>query len=89
MDPTISTLKQAVVQAENAMKAKKLNGFGLLKDRFHSLIQTLDDHKYMFAIIPQGDRYVSLFTGVVSFIAKVSGLSRPDLASHLNHTMEM
>ncbi|EGO55982.1 hypothetical protein NEUTE1DRAFT_86754 [Neurospora tetrasperma FGSC 2508] len=70
--PTISTLKQAVVQAENTMKAKKLNGFGLLKDRFHSLIQTLDDHKYMFAIIPQGDRYVSLFTGVVSFIAKAS-----------------
>lgn len=72
------------MQAENTMKAKKLKGFGMLKERFHSLIQTLDDHKYMFAIIPQGDRYVSLFTGVVSFITKVSGILQPDLPSHLS-----
>ena len=34
-------------------------------------LSTIDDHSYLFAVIPSGDKYLSLFTGVVSSVVKV------------------
>ncbi|KAK1773789.1 hypothetical protein QBC45DRAFT_339128 [Copromyces sp. CBS 386.78] len=70
--PTVKTLETAIMEAAKSREAQNQVGFGLLKDRFLTLMETLETHKNLFSIIPKGDKYVSLFTGVVSVIAKAS-----------------
>ncbi|KAH7123501.1 hypothetical protein B0J13DRAFT_566717 [Dactylonectria estremocensis] len=70
--PTIDTLRGAINQAQNAWLAKKTKGFAKAKDRFFDFLDTMNDHSYLFNIIPSGDKYVSLITGVVSSVVVVS-----------------
>lgn len=69
--PNIWTVKQSVALAEQEWAAKKETGVGKAKDYFFSFCETLDTHSQMFRIFPQGDKYTSLFTGVISSIVKV------------------
>lgn len=67
--PQISLLLQSVQQAEagwSAAEDKKR-----FKRRFNNFIKHMDDHSYLFEVIPSGDKYVSLITGVVSSVVKV------------------
>ncbi|KAH7131326.1 hypothetical protein EDB81DRAFT_808374 [Dactylonectria macrodidyma] len=70
--PTIDTLRGAINQAQNAWLAKKTKGFGKAKDRFFDFLDTMSDHSYLFNVIPSGDKYVSLITGVVSSVVVAS-----------------
>ena len=70
--PTISTLQQEVLSAEQAWTVGREAGWGKAKNRVFTFIETMNNHSYLFSFIPQGDRYVSLFAGVISSIVKVS-----------------
>ena len=69
--PTIETLYKAIDQAQGAWLAKKAKGWGRAKERFLEFSNTMDDHSYLFSVIPSGDKYISLITGVVSSVVKV------------------
>lgn len=69
--PNIWTVKKTVELAEQEWRAKKEKGVGKAKDYFFCFSETLDTHSQMFQIFPQGDKYTSLFTGVISSIVKV------------------
>jgi hypothetical protein len=80
--PTISTLQEEVAAAQTKWAAKKEKGFGKAKDNVMSFLETLEGHKALFEIFPSGDKYTSLFTGVISSVVKV----RYDLVTIINHT---
>ncbi|KAI1460022.1 hypothetical protein F4805DRAFT_454962 [Annulohypoxylon moriforme] len=70
--PTVETLWAAVLQAQVQWENKKEKGFGRAKVHFFSFLETMDEHKYLFSIIPNGDKYTCLITGVVTSIVKAS-----------------
>lgn len=70
--PTISTLFRAIDQAQEAWDEKQARGFGPAKGRFLNFAETMSEYSYLFSVVPSGDRYISLITGVVSSVVKVS-----------------
>ncbi|KAF2996782.1 hypothetical protein E8E14_005304 [Neopestalotiopsis sp. 37M] len=70
--PTVKNLSLAVSEAQHAWNMSKRTGLGKAKERFASFLDTMDQYKYLFSIIPKGDKYTSLFTGVVSTVVKAS-----------------
>lgn len=42
----------------------------------------MDSHKYLFSVIPDGDKYTSLVTGIITSVVKVSMLT-PKYCSRL------
>ncbi|CZR56709.1 uncharacterized protein PAC_06598 [Phialocephala subalpina] len=70
--PTVETLWETVHEAQGKWDTKKEKGFGKAKAQFFSFLETMDNHKFLFSVIPNGDKYTSLLTGVVSSIVKAS-----------------
>ncbi|KAI1408084.1 hypothetical protein F5Y13DRAFT_114612 [Hypoxylon sp. FL1857] len=70
--PTIETLWTAVHQAQIRWDEKNGKGFGRAKAHFSSFLETMEAHKYLFSIIPNGEKYTSLITGVITSIVKAS-----------------
>ncbi|KAI1078710.1 hypothetical protein F5B20DRAFT_547012 [Whalleya microplaca] len=70
--PTVETLWAAVHQARVQWDEKSEKGFGRAKTHFFSFLETMEAHKYLFSIIPNGDKYTSLVTGVITSIVKAS-----------------
>jgi hypothetical protein len=71
----IGTVKKAVEAVAQDWEAKKESKFGKAKDYLFKFCDTLVAHSELFSIFPQGDKYTSLFTGVLSSIVKVSSSS--------------
>ncbi|KAI0006516.1 hypothetical protein F4779DRAFT_620531 [Xylariaceae sp. FL0662B] len=70
--PSIYTLQKEVLTAHNKWEARKEEGFGKAKDNAMTFLEMLDGHKALFSVIPSNDKYISLFTGVVSSVVKAS-----------------
>ncbi|WXC56856.1 hypothetical protein SNK03_002787 [Fusarium graminearum] len=70
--PTIQTLYQAIDQAQTAWHDKQARGLRPIRDKFFNFAETMSEYSYLFSIIPNGDKYTSLITGVVSSVVKVS-----------------
>lgn len=69
--PTISTLYEAIHQAEHEWTAKQAKGLAAVKGRFMNFADTMNDYSYLFKVVPDGDKYTSLITGVVSSVVTV------------------
>lgn len=69
--PTISTLYEAICQAEQDWNNKQTKGLAAVRGRFMTFADTMNDYSYLFKVIPSGDKYVSLITGVVSSVVTV------------------
>lgn len=72
--PSLNTLWNAAHDAESQWAKKKEKGFGKAKARLFTFLDTMDAHKYLFSIIPNGDKYTSLLTGSLTSIVKVGNL---------------
>lgn len=70
--PHVNTLLQAVGAAEEEWTKRKESGLGKTKSAVENFLNTLNDHSYLFSIIPNGDKYTSLITGVITSVVKVS-----------------
>ncbi|OAA35948.1 hypothetical protein NOR_07756 [Metarhizium rileyi] len=70
--PTIPTLLKAVDDAVVQWDKKREKGFGKAKSQFFSFLDTMEAHKYLFSVIPNGDKYTSLLTGIVTSVVKAS-----------------
>ncbi|KAK6853957.1 hypothetical protein PG995_010769 [Apiospora arundinis] len=70
--PSVQTLSAAVIDAQNQWTKKNESGFGKAKSQFFSFLETMDSHKYLFSVIPNGEKYTSLITGIVTSVVKAS-----------------
>jgi hypothetical protein len=78
--PSIYSLEKTMDSVMQTMDEKKQQAFGKAKDRFREFSGTLLAYSDLFSVIPQGDKYTALFTGVISTIVKVRHpYSRPPL----------
>ncbi|KAL7960283.1 hypothetical protein V8C34DRAFT_74353 [Trichoderma compactum] len=70
--PHVNTLLQAVGAAEEEWARRKESGLGKTKSAVENFLNTLNDHSYLFSFIPNGDKYTSLITGVITSVVKAS-----------------
>ncbi|KAK8104990.1 hypothetical protein PG999_008349 [Apiospora kogelbergensis] len=70
--PSVQTLRTAVHGAQAQWNKKSESGFGKAKTQFFSFLETMDSHKYLFSVIPNGDKYTSLITGIITSVVKAS-----------------
>ncbi|KAK8052307.1 hypothetical protein PG993_003692 [Apiospora rasikravindrae] len=70
--PSVQTLWAAVHDAQAQWTKRNEKGFGKARAQFFSFLETMDSHKYLFSVIPNGDKYTSLITGIVTTVVKAS-----------------
>ncbi|ROW03610.1 hypothetical protein VPNG_07167 [Cytospora leucostoma] len=70
--PSVATLKETVDSAIRSWKTRHEEGFGKVRKNFQDFSETVLDFSDIFTIIPQGDKYISLFTGIISTVVKAS-----------------
>ncbi|KAK6839089.1 hypothetical protein PG987_004955 [Apiospora arundinis] len=70
--PSVDDLYSSVGTAASELNQKRLGTRGKIADGFQSFVGALSDHSYIFSIIPDNDKYLSLVTGVLTSIAKVA-----------------
>ncbi len=87
--PTISTLQQEVLKAEKEWSSNQEAGWGRAKSRFFTFMDTMKDHSYLFSFIPDGDKYISLFTGVISSVVKVELFFFPSRRGHSRMVLDI
>lgn len=72
-EPTAQGIVDMVEKMRRASAAKRSKGFlGKALDLFHRFCQTLNSHSTLITILPEGNEYVSLFTGSLNAIIKVN-----------------
>lgn len=69
--PPIEDIVKEVEEAEKTWNAKKESGVGKAKAGVENFLSMMNDHSFLFSVIPDGDKYTSLITGVVSSVVKV------------------
>lgn len=74
-EPTAQGIVKMVEGMRRAWAAKRSKGFmGKALEQFHRFCHTLDSHSTLITLLPQGNEYVSLFTGSLNAIIKVNVL---------------
>ncbi|KAI0386544.1 hypothetical protein F5Y04DRAFT_124628 [Hypomontagnella monticulosa] len=69
------TIRELTAQVESDMKVwanKRESGYGKARTRIQNFLSVMNDHAYLFSVIPSGDKYTSLVTGVISSVVKAS-----------------
>lgn len=69
--PSIKTVKTAVRGVVATWEEKNEKGIGKAATFLTRYCDTLLAHSQLFSVIPEGDKYISVFTGVVSSLVKV------------------
>jgi len=69
--PRLDGLLRAAQDAEAVWDSKKESGIGKTKYAIENFMDTMNNHSYLFSILPSGDKYTSLITGVMTSITKV------------------
>jgi len=69
--PSLDMFLQDVLGKEEAWAKKHETGLGKTKRGIEKFLTTMNDHSYLFSVIPNGDKYTSLITGVVTSVVKV------------------
>lgn len=83
--PTIEGVLDQVRQVHLKIDAKRKSGFmGKTKSLFHKFCKTIDSHKSLLGILPEGNEYISIITGVLHLVVQV----RPIINQHLSVFVE-
>jgi hypothetical protein len=71
-EPTMEGVVELVMKAATAAQGKRENSRrGKAMKYFHKFCKTVDAHKSMLEILPQGSEYVSVFAGTLNVIIQV------------------
>ena len=71
-EPTIASVVDMVTKMTNAWRAKRgKNWWRKVETLFIRFGNTLHSHKTMLELLPQGNEYMSVFTGALSAVLKV------------------
>lgn len=72
-EPTIESVFDLVHVANDAIqKKKKSTSAGKITAHFHKFCGTLESHSLLLKVLPEGSEYVSVFTGTLNAVIKVS-----------------
>ncbi|TID05182.1 hypothetical protein CH35J_001997 [Colletotrichum higginsianum] len=72
--PTVKSVKETVQAVQTAWESsqRQHGRFNKAKKFFHRFCGTLNSHKMMMAVLPSGNEYISIFTGVLNVIIHAS-----------------
>ncbi|KAH6995839.1 hypothetical protein BKA56DRAFT_472670, partial [Ilyonectria sp. MPI-CAGE-AT-0026] len=72
-DPSIGSVVDLVRESNTKWQTKRRKGGGgKFMSTFHSFCNTLDSHSALLKVLPEGNQYVSLFTGSLNAIIQAS-----------------
>lgn len=87
--PSIESLRSIMQDTMQDWENKRDGGFGRAKEKMVGFSETLVSFSDLFSIIPQGDKYVSLFTGVISTTIKACSVPRKICVYLTNESYEL
>ncbi|KAF2229535.1 hypothetical protein EV356DRAFT_556061 [Viridothelium virens] len=71
--PRLEDVYKAVTAASDQVKTNREEStIGRLKGRFNKLCSNLNSHRDLFAVVPDGDKYISILAGSFSALVKAS-----------------
>lgn len=71
-EPTMESVFGLVQDVQRTWESKRRGGFGgKIAQSFQSICGTLDSHSSMLKVLPDGNEYVSIFTGTLMTVIKV------------------
>ena len=70
--PTVEDLSNAVNAAQIEYEKKSMKGFHKVLRQFRTFSSGLEHYNALASLIPSGDKYSCLITGVISSVVKVS-----------------
>jgi hypothetical protein len=76
--PDMNFVRVTIQKAQAQIQKNKDSKLGKAKSFFAMSAQVLDDHHYLFELLPTGDKYTSVFTGAFTAIVKVSYSQYPN-----------
>ncbi|KAK4167748.1 hypothetical protein QBC43DRAFT_285639 [Cladorrhinum sp. PSN259] len=72
-EPTVESVFDLVTSLNATTQAKRKSGImGKVMTRFHKFCDKLDSHAQMLKVLPDGNEYVSIFTGTLTAIINAS-----------------
>lgn len=85
--PTVEVLRATMRTTVRDWETERSTGLSKAKENFLGFSETLVSFSNLFSIIPQGDKYISLFTGVLSTATKVCHCSCNADFAHILHIL--
>lgn len=71
-EPTVESMVQLVTAMQNKWRATRETGRrAIAVQKFHQFCGSLDAHSNLLKLLPEGNEYVSLFSGTLTSIIKV------------------
>lgn len=71
--PTFDDVVEVMTQVQARWdKERKRGGFGAIRDRYRRCCRSIKSHETMLKILPDGNEYVCIFSGVLKSIVQVS-----------------
>lgn len=72
-EPTIEGVIDVVQELRLSWQAKRESGRrGKVMKMFHKFCSSIHSHKTLLEILPDGNEYVSIFTGTLNLVIRVS-----------------
>ncbi|KAI3533946.1 hypothetical protein CSPX01_12427 [Colletotrichum filicis] len=70
--PDIRTLARLFSQAQNKLNAKSNSKSGKIKSWFVGVAKSINNHKYLLRLLPEGDKYTSVLVGSFTVLIQVA-----------------
>ena len=70
--PSITTLSTLFKEANAKLEAKQRSNASKAKKWFRDVAGTIDKHKYLLKLLPEGDKYTSVLVGSFTLLVQVS-----------------
>ncbi|RDW60323.1 hypothetical protein BP5796_11929 [Coleophoma crateriformis] len=86
--PKVQDLQDIVRGAEQSWAKKQDSGFGKTKEVVENFLILMNEHSNLFSVIPSGDKYLSLITGVITSVVKVA-VNKRNIENFFPTAMEM
>ncbi|TPX07435.1 uncharacterized protein E0L32_002095 [Thyridium curvatum] len=72
-EPSIESVSQMIKDMLSSWQGKRTRGIGgSLATKFHRFCNTLNGHRSLLKLLPEGNEYVSLFTGALTSLVQAS-----------------
>ncbi|KUJ11461.1 uncharacterized protein LY89DRAFT_786389 [Mollisia scopiformis] len=85
--PDMNIVRSAIYSAQSKIQKDQSSKVGKVKAFFTKSIQCLDDHNYLFDLLPSGDKYTSVFTGAFSAIVKATA-THEKIANEISDSLD-
>lgn len=69
--PDIRTLARLFSQAQVKLNAKSSSRSGKIKSSFVGVAKSINNHKYLLRLLPEGDKYTSVLVGSFTVLIQV------------------